>query len=103
VLDAYRSGVPLYCPALNDSSLGFSLLFANRRHRRHIVFNGLKDVDETAKITEKAKTTAVIYLGGGVPKNFIQQTAVVAGYETRQDKSHSFAIQITTDMPVWED
>jgi deoxyhypusine synthase len=43
----------------------------------------------------------VIYLGGGVPKNFIQQTAVIASYQTRHDRSHDSAIQITTDMPIW--
>ncbi len=101
ILDAYRSGVPIYCPALNDSALGFSLMFANRKRGRRIILDGLSDVYETAKITEKAKMTAVIYLGGGVPKNFIQQTAVIASYMTRHDKSHSFAIQITMDMPVW--
>ena len=100
-LDAYKSGIPIYCPALNDSSLGFSLTFANRRRKRRIIFDGLKDIDETAMITEKAQMTGVIYLGGGVPKNFIQQTAVVAGYQLNRDKSHNYAIQITTDMPVW--
>ncbi len=100
-LDAYRSGVPIYCPALNDSSLGFSLMFANRRQGRRIIFDGLRDIHETARITENAKMTGVIYLGGGVPKNFIQQTAVVAGYQLNQDKSHNYAIQITMDMPVW--
>jgi deoxyhypusine synthase len=101
ILDAYRAGVPIYSPALNDSALGFSLMFANRTRGRHIIVDGLKDVHETARITEKAKTTGVIYLGGGVPKNFIQQTAVIASYQTRHDRSHNFAIQITTDMPVW--
>lgn len=101
ILDAYRAGVPIYCPALNDSALGFSLMFANRRRGRHIIVDALKDVHETARITEKVKTTGVIYLGGGVPKNFIQQTAVIASYQTRHDRSHNFAIQITTDMPVW--
>lgn len=34
ILDAYRAKVPVYCPALNDSALGFSLMFANRRDGR---------------------------------------------------------------------
>jgi deoxyhypusine synthase len=101
VLDAYRSGVPVYCPALNDSALGFSLMFANRRRGRNIIHDSLKDIDETARITQRAKMTGVIYLGGGVPKNFIQQTAVIASYQTRHDHSHSLAVQITMDMPVW--
>jgi len=101
LIDAYKSHVPIFCPALGDSALGFSIMFANRRRGRRIVLDDLKDVDESSRITEKAKMTGVVYLGGGVPKNFIQQTAVVASYQTRHDKSHSMAVQITMDMPVW--
>ncbi len=100
-LSAYESGVPIFCPALNDSSLGFSIMFANRRRNRKIIVDSLKDVDESARITELAGSTSVIYVGGGVPKNFIQQTAVIAGYQTRHDRSHSYAIQISVDMPMW--
>jgi deoxyhypusine synthase len=114
LINAYKQKVPIFCPAFGDSSIGFSVMFANRRkivqkvgdkkvilRRKRIVWDGLKDVDESSKITEKAKTTGVIYIGGGVPKNFIQQTAVIASYQTRHDKSHSFAIQISTDLPQW--
>jgi len=101
LVSAYESGVPIFTPAICDSSLGFSIMFANRRKGRRIVFNQLKDVDESSRITEKAKMTGVIYLGGGLPKNFIQQTAVIASYQTRHDRSHSAALQITTDSPQW--
>jgi deoxyhypusine synthase len=101
LVDAYKSKVPIFCPAIGDSALGFAMMFANRRRGRRIVIDSLKDVDESSRITEKAKMTGVVYLGGGVPKNFIQQTAVIASYQTRHDKSHSFAAQMTMDMPVW--
>jgi len=101
LVDAYKSRVPIFCPALADSALGFSIMFASRRRGRRIVLDNLKDVDESSKITEKARMTGVVYLGGGVPKNFIQQTAVIASYQTRHDKSHSLAVQMTMDMPVW--
>ena len=113
LVSAYRTGVPIFCPALNDSALGFSIMFANRRNRRvkvgktvryirkQILIDALKDVEESSRITEKAKSTGVVYLGGGVPKNFIQQTAVIAGYQTHHDRSHDYAIQITTDSPQW--
>lgn len=98
---AYKVGVPIFSPALCDSSLGFSIMFANRRRGRKIIIDGLKDVYETSLITEKSRITGVIYIGGGVPKNFIQQTAVIASYAMRRERSHNFAIQITTDLPVW--
>jgi deoxyhypusine synthase len=98
---AYESGVPVFVPAMCDSGLGFSLMFANRRRKRHIIVDHMRDVDESSKITEKSRHTSVIIVGGGVPKNFIQQTAVIASYQTRHDRTHSLAIQFTTDVPQW--
>ena len=101
LIDAYKSNVPIFCPALGDSALGFSIMFANRKRGRKIVIDSLKDVDESSRITEKARMTGVVYLGGGVPKNFIQQTAVIASYQARHDRSHNLAVQITADVPFW--
>ncbi len=114
LINAYENSVPVFCPAFGDSSLGFSIMFSNRRGRvtsingkkivlkkKRIIVDYLKDVDESSKITERARQTGVIYIGGGVPKNFIQQTAVVASYQTRHNKSHSYAVQVSTDLPQW--
>jgi len=98
---AYESGVPVFVPSYCDSGMGFSLMFANRRRKRHIIVDHMRDVDESSKITERSKHTSVIIIGGGVPKNFIQQTAVIASYQTRHDRTHDFAIQFTTDVPQW--
>jgi deoxyhypusine synthase len=98
---AYESGVPVFVPSYCDSGMGFSLMFANRRRKRHIIVDHMRDVDESSRITERSKHTSVIIIGGGVPKNFIQQTAVIASYQTRHDRTHDFAIQFTTDVPQW--
>ena len=98
---AYEMGVPVFVPAICDSGLGFSLMFSNRRRHRHLIVDHMRDVDESSKITEKSRHTAVVIVGGGVPKNFIQQTAVIASYQTRHDRTHDFAIQFTTDVPQW--
>ena len=98
---AYESGVPVFVPSYCDSGMGFSLMFANRRRKRHIIVDHMRDVDESSRITEKSNHTSVIIVGGGVPKNFIQQTAVIASYQTRHDRTHDFAIQFTTDVPQW--
>jgi deoxyhypusine synthase len=98
---AYESGIPVFVPSFCDSGMGFSLMFANRRRKRHIIVDHMRDVDESSKITEKSAHTSVIVVGGGVPKNFIQQTAVIASYQTRHDRTHDFAIQFTTDVPQW--
>ena len=98
---AYEMGVPVFVPAFCDSGLGFSLMFSNRRGKRRVVVDHMRDVDESSRITERAGRTAVIIVGGGVPKNFIQQTAVIASYQTRHDHTHDYAIQFTTDVPQW--
>jgi deoxyhypusine synthase len=98
---AYENGIPVFVPAMCDSSFGFSLAFANRRRNRRIIVDHLRDVDESSKITERSRSSGVVIVGGGVPKNFIQQTAVIASYQTRHDRTHSYALQMTTDVPQW--
>ncbi len=41
-------------------------------------FDVIKDAEEISDLVLWAKTTGVIYVGGGTPKNFIQQTEVTA-------------------------
>jgi deoxyhypusine synthase len=95
-----RNGVPVFIPAISDSSIGIGLLMA-RRDGVRVDIDQIADVDEIAKIVEGSKKTGVIYIGGGVPKNFIQQTQVIASiYENRQE-GHAYAIQYTTDAPHW--
>ncbi|MDI6798754.1 MAG: deoxyhypusine synthase [Candidatus Aenigmarchaeota archaeon] len=101
LINTFKNKVPIFCPALCDSCIGFSIMFANRRDKRRIIIDQIRDVDETSRIKERSKISGVIYIGGGVPKNFIQQAAVIASYQTRHDRSHSYAVQITTDMPQW--
>jgi deoxyhypusine synthase len=45
--------------------------------------------------------TGVIYVGGGTPKNFIQQTEVTAAILRGECAGHEYAIQITADAPQW--
>ena len=95
---AYRAGVPVYCPAIGDSSIGIALALRDDT----FVFDTVKDVRETAQIVMESKKTGVIYIGGGTPKNFIQQTEVTAGLLSRRpSEGHEYAIQITTDSPQW--
>lgn len=95
LISAFEEGVPIFCPAIADSSIGIGASLAEKR----CVVDTIKDVEELTEIVAKSEKTGVIYVGGGVPKNFIQQTEIVArlkGYETR---GHDYAIQITTDSP----
>lgn len=50
---------------------------------------------------EKSERTGVVYVGGGVPKNFIQQTEVIASILGMDIGGHDYAIQYTSDSPHW--
>jgi deoxyhypusine synthase len=93
---AYRKGVPVYCPAIGDSSIGIGL--AERKPK--VIFDMIGDVEETARIAG-LKPSMVIYVGGGTPKNFIQQTEVTNNILGRPVDGHRFAIQFVADPPHW--
>jgi deoxyhypusine synthase len=100
VVSAYMHNVPIFVPALCDSSIGIGLMVA-RRNGRAINVDQMKDVDDITQMIESSKKTGVIYIGGGVPKNFIQQTEVIASILGLPIEGHSYAIQYTTDAPHW--
>ncbi|GCC10334.1 putative deoxyhypusine synthase [archaeon] len=100
IVSAIESKLPIFIPALGDSSIGIGLMIA-RRTGVNIIINQMKDVDEITKIVEQAEKTGVIYIGGGVPKNFIQQTEVIASILGFRVNGHEYAIQFTTDAPHW--
>lgn len=97
---AYESRVPVYCPAIGDSSFGIALSVDDET--RHFPFDTVGDVRETAQITDCAEKSGVVYIGGGTPKNFIQQTEVTAPLlGIAGSEGHHFAIQVITDAPYW--
>jgi len=95
---ASRANVPIFVPALSDSSLGIGMVMAWRDGHKVIV-DQIKDVDEITQITEKSSQTGVVFVGGGVPKNFIQQTKVVSDLCGKYRGGHTYAIQYTIDPP----
>jgi deoxyhypusine synthase len=97
---AHRAGVPIFVPALGDSSWGIGMVIAYREGHR-IMVDQIKDVDEITQMVEKSTKTGVVYIGGGVPKNFIQQTEVIAELIGVYSGGHSYAIQYTADSPHW--
>lgn len=101
---AAAAGVPIYCPALGDSSMGIALAEARAKTGLHFIFDIIGDVWETAEICRRAAVTGVVYVGGGTPKNFIQQTEVTASSladAPNPNMGHSYAVQITADAPQW--
>jgi deoxyhypusine synthase len=98
---AAKAGVPIYCPALGDSSIAIALAVSNKEGPLSLQFDIVADVRETADLAANASSTGVIYVGGGTPKNFIQQTEVTAALRGDEVSGHRYAIQITADAPHW--
>ena len=96
---AYRAGVPIFCPAIADSSIGMGL--SQGRHKSpgagHIDIIG--DIVESANMVIRRPRTATIVLGGGTPKNFINQASVQAEFFSDAVSGHRYALQIVTDVP----
>lgn len=101
VTSAYKHKVPLYCPAVADSSIGIGVAENRYRGRNRFLFDVVQDVVETARIAAESPSTGVLYFGGGTPKNFIQQTEVTALIMNENVPGHKYAIQVCVDMPQW--
>jgi deoxyhypusine synthase len=97
---AAKAGVPVYCPAFGDSVHGLAVAEARLRGK-NIVFDVIGDVLELVHLSITANKSAVIYVGGGTPKNFIQQSGAACYLFDRDPPGHSYGIQITMDQPQW--
>jgi len=96
---AYRANVPIFCPAIADSSIGMGLSQARHKDQTAGHIDVIGDIIESANIVIRRPSTATIVLGGGTPKNFINQASVQAEFYDDRVGGHKFAIQIVTDVP----
>ena len=97
---AYEHDVPIFCPAFVDSSAGFGLVKhqvdAAKAGKPYLVLDAIADFRELTQIKIEAGTTGLLMIGGGVPKNFIQDTVVCAEILGHEDVAvHKYAVQIT--------
>lgn len=94
---AYDNNVPIFCPAFTDSSAGFGLVLHQVKNpKSHMTIDSIADFKELTDIKIKAGTTGLLMIGGGVPKNFVQDTVVCAEILGVEDvEMHKYAVQIT--------
>ena len=87
----FQNKIPIFCPAISDSGIGLMVWgqLAKGKNIETRAFEDLKDIIDIAWTSKKA---GVIYFGGGVPKNYIQQAMQFA-------KSASYGVQVTMDRP----
>jgi deoxyhypusine synthase len=89
-------GVPIFCPAFSDSSAGFGLVKHQWENpEKHVSIDSVKDFLELTKIKMEAPTSGLFMIGGGVPKNFAQDTVVCAEILGKEVPMHQYAVQIT--------
>ena len=114
---AAKNSVPIFSPAMSDSAYGETFLMAkNKGHP--IILDSVKEFDQFVSIGTKTKDVAVVYIGGGVPKDLTQLIAISVSPQTNDQGvtgrdghlrkglqeyyyPHKYAIQITTDAPQW--
>jgi deoxyhypusine synthase len=94
---AVDSEVPIFCPAIADSMIGLHAWIYKQTNELRV--DAFDDMKELIDIFCEAKHTGAIILGGGVPKNFIFQTALIAPPREQGQEGFDYAIQITTDTP----
>jgi deoxyhypusine synthase len=95
VLSAYKKELPIFCPAFSDSSAGFGLVLHQENKIDHISIDSVKDFKELTQLKIKSKETGVLMIGGGVPKNFVQDTVVAADLLGIDSPMHKYAVQLT--------
>jgi deoxyhypusine synthase len=93
---AYDNNVPIFCPAFTDSSAGFGLVMHQEQNsEKHITIDSIREFRELTEIKLQSKQSGLLMIGGGVPKNFVQDTVVCAELLGKKVDMHKYAIQIT--------
>ncbi|MBI5871659.1 deoxyhypusine synthase [archaeon] len=87
----FKKSVPIFCPALADSGIGL-MVWGRLAKGMNINVDAFLDMTEIIDIAWTSKKNGVFYIGGGTPKNFIQQAMQFS-------KGASYGIQVTMDRP----
>ncbi len=96
VLSAFEKGVPIFCPAFSDCSAGFGLIHHQVKNPgKHLSIDSAKDFLELTKVKIASKQSGLLMIGGGVPKNFAQDTVVAGDYLGFDVGMHKYAVQVT--------
>lgn len=93
---AYEKELPIFVPAFSDCSAGFGLVHHQVHHpEAHVQIDAVKDFRELTMIKIHQGTTGIVMIGGGVPKNFVQDIVVSAEFLGHEVDMHKYAVQLT--------
>lgn len=97
---AFQHNVPVFCPAFSDSSGGFGLVAHQaERPKQHLTLDSVRDFSELTEVKIASATSGLLIVGGGTPKNFIQDTVICAEILGKDVPMHKYALQITVADP----
>jgi len=86
----YVKKIPIFCPGIADSGIGLMMWGRIAEGKGKTSIDVFEDMKEIIDIAWTAEKRGIIYVGGGLPKNFIQQSLQFS-------KGADYGIQITTD------
>ena len=93
---AYEHNVPIFCPAFSDCSAGFGLVVHQVENpTEHLTIDSVKDFHDLTKIKLASGNTGVLYIGGGVPKNFTNDIVICAEILGTNVPMHKYTVQLT--------
>lgn len=100
VAAAYDYDVPVYISTLKDSSLALDLI-PMRLQNKTFLLDIIREITEQAAIVYKAEKSGALEIGGGVPKNTVQQTgpALTQILNLPNQYGHDYIIQLTDARP----
>ncbi len=94
---AYKAKLPIFCPAVANSSIGVGLAVNRVERKDKFQFDVVQDVIEAAQIVARAPKTGIVLFGGGAPKSFIMQTQVTASMLKANVRGHQYAVQVISE------
>ena len=98
--NANKKNIPVFIPAINDSSIGIGLTShyhrAKQEGKEPVRIDSIRDNYEITQIVVNSKKTSAIYIAGGVPKNYINDSVVMSYIFDKEDSGHSHCFQVTT-------
>ena len=96
VWQCYKKGVPIFVPAFSDCSAGFGLVHHQWHNpTEHLSIDSGKDFLEITKTKLHNPQSGLFMIGGGVPKNFVQDIVVACDILEKEAAMHAYAVQIT--------
>jgi deoxyhypusine synthase len=87
----FKNKIPIFCPGIADSGIGL-MIWGRQAEGKKFDLPVFGDMKEIISIAWDSKKNGVLYICGGLPKNFIQQSMQFS-------KGAEYGVQISTDMP----